>query len=162
MIEVKKLPEDRWKEHRDLRLEALQSDPIAYSSSYEYTEQLSEDVWKRRLSNVLFALSDDKPVGMIVYYFESETKIQHIANIFGVFVKKEYRGQGVGKKLMQSALSEIVKNSAIAKVKLTVTSVQTAAVKLYEKFGFKTVGKLEKELFVDGRYYDELVMEKHL
>ena len=34
MIVVKKLEEDRWKEYRDLRLEALIKEPIAFGSSY--------------------------------------------------------------------------------------------------------------------------------
>lgn len=33
------------------------------------------------------------------------------------------------------------------------------ALKLYQKLGFGIVGKYEKELFVDNRYYDEYLME---
>ena len=39
---------------------------------------------------------------------------------------------------------------------------QEAAVSLYQKYGFKTVGRLTKELRLEGRYYDELIMEKLL
>jgi RimJ/RimL family protein N-acetyltransferase len=39
---------------------------------------------------------------------------------------------------------------------------QKAAVKLYEKCGFKTVGVLKKELYVNGKFYDELIMEKYI
>jgi RimJ/RimL family protein N-acetyltransferase len=55
-----------------------------------------------------------------------------------------------------------MEDQGIAKIKLAVNSEQQAAIKLYKKFGFEIVGKLEKELFVDGQYYDELMMERHL
>lgn len=37
---------------------------------------------------------------------------------------------------------------------------QKTAVKLYEKFGFQTVGKLKNELKVEDKFYDEAIMEK--
>ncbi|MFX1453530.1 MAG: GNAT family N-acetyltransferase, partial [Promethearchaeota archaeon] len=66
MIEVKKLSSDRWKNYRDLRLEALKSDPIAFSSSYEEEKIFPEKIWKKRINNALFAILNDKLVGMIV------------------------------------------------------------------------------------------------
>ena len=39
---------------------------------------------------------------------------------------------------------------------------QTPAVSLYMKYEFKVVGILERELKLNGNYYDELVMEKIL
>ena len=58
MIEVKKLPPDSTRAHR--------SDPLAFGSAYLEEKDLAEDEWKRRTNNALFALSNDKPVGMIV------------------------------------------------------------------------------------------------
>jgi len=45
---------------------------------------------------------------------------------------------------------------------LTVNPKQKAAVRLYKKYGFKIVGKLRKYLLVNGKFYDELVMEKFI
>ena len=94
MIEFRKLPPERWKDLRDIRLEALQSDPLAFASSYEEEKLLKPKEWKKRVENTLFALSNDSPVGMIVYIFSDKIKTNHIANIYGVYVKKEYRSQG--------------------------------------------------------------------
>ena len=110
----------------------------------------------------MFAFYDDKPVGMIVYSFNKKSKIKHIANIFGFYVKKEYRNQGIGKRLIENALSNIKKNGKIIKIDLYVNSGQKAAVKLYMECGFKTVGRLKKYLFIGGKFYDELIMEKFL
>ncbi len=162
MIEVIKLPPDRWKEFQDLRLEALQNDPLAFGTSYEEEKDLTENEWKRRIKNTLFALSNDKLVGMIVYIIENKIKTKHIANIYGVYVKKEFRGQGAGKKLIESALKIIQKNVNVSKIKLTANPKQVAAVKLYETFGFKLVGRLKKELKINDKFYDELIMERLL
>ena len=110
----------------------------------------------------MFALSDDKTIGMIVFIFNNKRKIKHISNIFGFYVKERYRNQGVGKKLIESALSHIKKNKNIIKIDLIVNPKQKAALSLYKKFGFKVVGILRKDLLVNGKFYDELVMEKFI
>lgn len=162
MIKIRKLPTNRWKYHRELRLESLKKDAIAFSSSYEEEKKLSEAVWKKRTKNTLFALSDGEPIGMIACVFNNKRKIRHIANVYGFYVKENYRYRGVGNKLIESALSLIKKNKGIIKINLTVNPKQKAAVKLYKKFGFKVVGKLRKDLLVNGKFYDELVMEKFI
>ena len=162
MIQIKKLPSNRWKEYKALRFEALQKDPTAFGSSYVEELRLPEAEWRKRLKNAIFALSNGEPVGMIVYIFNNKVKIKHIANIFGVYVRKEYRNKGVGKRLIEYALSQIRKNKKILKIDLCVNSKQKAAAKLYKKCGFKIVGKLKRDLFVNGKFYDEILMEKFI
>ena len=162
MIKIKKLPTSRWKDYRNLRLDALRKDSISFSSSYEEEKKLLDSEWKRRTRNTLFALSDDKPIGMIAYVFNKKSKIRHIANIFGFYVKESYRNQGVGRKLIESALSSIMRNEYIIKIDLTVNPKQTSAVRLYKKFGFRVVGVMKRDLFVNGKFYDGLIMEKFL
>ena len=162
MIEVKNLPTNRWRDYRNLRLEALKKDATAFGSSYEEESKLSVAEWKRRIRNTLFALYNDKQIGMVVYVFNNKRKIRHVANIFGFYVKEKYRKQGVGKKLIENALSSIMKKREIIKIDLTVNSKQKSAVRLYKKFGFGIVGVLKKDLFVNEKFYDELVMEKFI
>ena len=83
-------------------------------------------------------------------------------NIFGTYVEKEYRGKGIGHKLMESVIKNIQKNVNVSKIELNVNPEQKAAVKLYEKYGFELVGRLEKGLKIDDKFYDELIMERHL
>jgi ribosomal protein S18 acetylase RimI-like enzyme len=160
MIEIKKLPGERWKECRDLRLEALKNEPFAFASSYEEEIKLSESEWIKRLNNTLFAVLNDMPIGMIVYTINEKIKINHIANIYGIFVKNEYRYQGVGRMLIETALKIIHKNENVSKVRLSVNPDKKVAIKLYEKYGFHIIGRLCKELKIDDKYYDELIMEK--
>ncbi len=89
---------------RDLRLEALKSDPSAFGSSFEEEVTLTEGEWKRRIRNTLFAVSDDKLIGMIVCLFNERPKTKHIAEIVGVYVTASYRGQGVSTRMLERAL----------------------------------------------------------
>ena len=99
---------------------------------------------------------------MIVYIINNRIKTKHIANIFGVYIKKEYRGQGVGKKLIESALQMIQDDENVSKIKLTVNAEQKAAIKLYTTYGFELVGRLRQELKVANKFYDEFIMERLL
>lgn len=162
MLEIKRLLSSRWKECRDIRLDALMKNPIAFGSSFEEENKLSQTEWKKRTKNALFAFLNNKVVGIVILVFLKQQKLKHIANIAGVYVKKEYRSQGIGKKLIEEALDEIKRNKQIIKINLNVNPDQKAAVNLYKKLGFKPIGVLKKDLFVKGKFYDELMMEKHI
>ena len=160
MLEIRKLPADRWRDYRDLRLEALKSDPPAFGSSPEEEEGIAEDEWRRRTQDTLFALWDDRPVGMIILAFNDRPKTKHIASIYGVYVCIDHRGDGVGTRLLEDALLLVRKKKGIVKVKLAVNPQQRAAVKLYERAGFVVAGRTRKELKVGRRFFDTLIMEK--
>jgi len=160
LVEIRKLPADRWRDYRDLRLEALKSDPSAFGSSFEEEETFTEDEWRKRIQNVLFALSDGRPIGMIVYVFDEGLKTKHIAEIYGFYVSANHRGEGVGTRLLERALLHIRKNKRVIKVTLAVNPEQRAAVKPYRRAGFVVTGRTEKELKVGRRFYGMLFMEK--
>ena len=161
-VEIKRLCEDRWQDYRALRLDALREASIAFGSSYEEERLKPEDKWKERMPNALFAVAGDAPVGIIVLVFNQRAKTRHIAEIFSFYVKQEYRGQGIGKMLMEAALAEIKAQKDVIKVRLSVNPERESARRMYRKFGFKKTGLLKKELLVGGRFYDEIMMEKFL
>jgi ribosomal protein S18 acetylase RimI-like enzyme len=160
MLQIKKLPPERWREFKALRLEALQNDPLAFGSSYEEEINFTDKTWKEKIKNTLFVTLNDIPIGMIVFVINSKKKLNHIAEIFGVYVREQYRDKKIGTQLIESAINLIRQNKSIKKIKLTVTSVQDAAVKLYSSFGFETAGRLQKELKYKDKFYDGIIMEK--
>ena len=160
MIEIRRLPPERWEDYKKIRLQALKTDSQAFGSSYEEEVLLSEVDWIRRIENAIFALEKNEIVGTIVIFYERGLKTRHIASIYGFYVAPEYRGKGIAKKLLAAALEEIRKRGGILKAKLAVNSEQKVAIKVYEDAGFVLAGRMKKELLVDGRFYDELAMEK--
>ena len=71
-------------------------------------------------------------------------------------------GKGIGRALLDRALAEAERNKRIIKVRLYVNAQQRTAVRMYERAGFVTAGRLEREMKVGRRLYDMLVMEKTL
>jgi RimJ/RimL family protein N-acetyltransferase len=162
MITIKKLPEERWQEYRDLRLEALEKEPLAFSSSYEDEQSTPENIWRQRINNNMFILADDKPVGVAGFARNTHKKTNHVCEMFGVYVRKEYRGQGIGKKLIEAVLAEMQQIEGVKILEVGVNPTQKAAKHIYQNYGFKTVGHFRKWMCVDGKYYDTLIMEKRL
>jgi RimJ/RimL family protein N-acetyltransferase len=162
VITVEKPNEDRWQDYRALRLEALRSDPLAFASSFEEEQLIPELEWRRRISSVLFALQDDKPVGMVGIFRSRYIKTKHVCEIYGMYVRQAYRGQGIGKQLLEAVLKEIPNLQGITKIKIGVNPTQKAAEHLYRKYGFKTAGRYQKEMSIDGKFYDEIYLEKFL
>ena len=127
---IKSLPESRWKEYRNLRLESLRNDPLAYGIAIEDEINLSEEEWRSRISNCLFAFDENRIIGMISFKYEELTKMKHIAWINDVYVKTEYRGKGIGSMLMEEAIRKIKKNPGIEKIKLIADPVQRPAINM--------------------------------
>ena len=162
MAEIQKLPPSRWEDYRRLRLESLKESPLAFGSAYEEEAGFGVGEWKKRMKNTYFAMDGEALAGMIVCSFIKEVKFRHIAEIYSFYVRRGYRGKGVGRALLGHALGLAGKNARIIKVRLYVNSQQRAAVKMYRSAGFSVVGTLVKEMKVGGRFYTMLVMEKRV
>jgi len=162
MIEINKLPLERWEDYKNLRLQALKNEPRSFGSSYQEEVSLSKEVWLSRMNNVLFALANDKPIGMVVYIYENRLNSKHVAHIYGLYVDEEFRNQRIGLRLMNQTLSLIKENNDIRKVELAVNPELKFAVRLYNRCGFNSIGIYKNELCIDGQFYDRVAMEKFI
>ena len=82
--------------------------------------------------------------------------VKHCGTL-GMAVLPPYRGQGIGRRLLQACLAK-AKAKGITRVELEVRGDNAAAITLYEKSGFIKEGVKRKALFFDGVYYDALLM----
>jgi RimJ/RimL family protein N-acetyltransferase len=155
-------PQD-WQDLRTIRLEALRSEPAAYSSTYEETLAWSDEDWRRRLANPrrmhLLARAQRHPIGIVGGYLGSDEGDESVAQVFGMYVTSEHRGRGIGRLLLTSLLDRLSTFPHISTIRLGVTETQEPARRLYESMGFQVVGKAEEGIVVHGRWYDELIME---
>lgn len=85
----------------------------------------------------------------------------HIGEL-GISIRKEYRGKGLGTKLMAEILKEARKELKPKIIRLSVFSENTIAQNLYKKFGFKKVARVPKQLEYKGKLTDEIIMIKEL
>ena len=72
---------------------------------------------RSRYQNVVFAIVDGKPIGMVTFVQRGRVKNRHIADIFGVYVEKKFREKGIGNRLLRHVISRIKKNDRISNPK---------------------------------------------
>ena len=159
-FEIGKLPDDRWRDYRRLRLEALRSNPLAFRHSYGEERGLPESEWRTRIHRVIFATANGRPVGMIGYGFGDTAKTRHVAELDSFYVRDACRGNGIGDELFRAAVNHIRDDRGADKIKLIVNAEQKAAIRLYRKEGFAVVGRLRREARFGNRFYDKLIMER--
>lgn len=103
------------------------------------------DGWGRQGDIGFIAMnSEDQAVGSITArLFNEENKgFGYVADDIpelGMAIRTGYRGYGIGKTLMK-ALFDGLKEAGVKQVSLSVDPANTAAVRLYERFGFVQVG----------------------
>ncbi|SER96536.1 GNAT family N-acetyltransferase [Lachnobacterium bovis] len=71
-----------------------------------------------------------------------------------IYLHKDYRGQGIGKELMEFVLDFAQKNKKINTVVSLITGENISSCKLHEKFGFKYCGELKKVGFKFNKWLD--------
>ena len=77
------------------------------------------------------------------------------AEVMNVAVDENFRGQGIGKKLF-AELIKICKNRGATAITLEVRPSNTPAIKIYENFGLKSVGR--RKNYYDNPTEDALIM----
>lgn len=86
------------------------------------------------------------------------TRKRH-AGVLGLIVGKDFRGQGIGQQLMSTTIEEAQKHiSGLRMVKLDCFATNVPALSLYQKLGFREVGRIPKSLFYKNQYVDEVIM----
>jgi ribosomal protein S18 acetylase RimI-like enzyme len=151
-----------------LRLEALERDPEAFSSSAEDHRNLSIEDVKKRLSGalgdqfVVGAFADGELVGVAGFYREPGLKTRHKGRVWGVYLTAGMRGEGSGRRMMDVLIERAGKIHGIEQIQLSVTTSQASAVALYRALGFESYGRESKALKIGERYVDEDYMVLHL
>jgi ribosomal protein S18 acetylase RimI-like enzyme len=165
-IELVQLTPDDWQAYRALRLEALQTEPQAFGSTYASNIQHPESFWRGRLEEaaagekswLLFARRGDQLVGMIGAYASDGPAV---VNVISMYVQPAHRGQGISKQLMNALMRALHQHGQFERARLEVNTEQAAAQKLYTSFGFQVVAS-EYTMAGDGNYHDVHIMEKRL
>lgn len=76
-----------------------------------------------------------------------------------VYVSKDARGKGVGKKLLQALINESEQNN-LWTLQAGIFPENTGSIKIHEACGFRLVGKREKIGKMNGVWRDTLLFEK--
>lgn len=142
----------------DSEIKKLLNPGIPFLYTYEDEEKWYENLSasKDTYNFAIETLEDKKYIGGCGIN-EVDWKNSYV--VVGIFIgDKDYLGKGYGTDAMKVLMHFIFEQMNIHKIKLNVFSFNQRAIKSYEKCGFKVEGILRDELFVDGKYHDEVSM----
>jgi ribosomal protein S18 acetylase RimI-like enzyme len=143
---------------KTLRLEALKNVPEAFGSSYEEESLWADERFQMTLQqNYIFgAFIDTELVASSAFFTLNNIKTKHKGVIWGVYVKPNYRKIGIAATLLQTLIQHAKQH--VIQLHLSVTAHNLAAIKFYEKFGFKIYGTEPNALKIDNVFFDEHLM----
>lgn len=113
------------------------------------------------LKAVLTSLWNGKVCGSAILYISGFKKMAHQC-LFAIIVEKEYRGKGVGTRLLEELMHLAKERFSIELLHLEVYQ-GNPAYNLYKRMGFEEYGIHKKFLKEeDGTYLDKILMQKRL
>ena len=147
-----------------LRLEALRNDPASFADSAEEHLETTVATARERLSkndatsNFLVGMFEEgKLVATAGFYRYSHNKERHKGHIWGVYVRPESRGKGVGSALMKAIVRRARELKGLEQITL-VASANFPAQRLYQAIGFESYGIEPHSLKIGEQYVDDVLM----
>lgn len=151
-----------WEQFKQIRLQALQTDPQAFFVTYEKELGISDEEWKNKLQKqthvYVGAFEGERAIGL-AGAFTMDIPQEWI--LISMYVDSEFRGQDIGGQLIH-VIEDMVKEKGATRLSLLVNEHMTSAVRLYEKIGFEIVETVPDQTVGDGSVVDEYRMVKQI
>lgn len=157
-FEIRRLGVADVADYRAIRLAALQEAPDAFGSLHEVEAAQPEAAFRERLatSAVFAAYAGQSVMGMVGTKQHTGPRERHKGFVWGMYVRPEARGRGVGAALLQAAMADAAES--VEQLTLTVAQGNDAALALYCRLGFRTYGIEPRALTTPTGYADEVLM----
>jgi ribosomal protein S18 acetylase RimI-like enzyme len=156
--DLRRLAPDDAALYKDIRLEGLAESPDAFSSTLDAEENRPLEAFAERLADthVVGAFSGAHLVGVTGFYVQSGPKHAHKGVLWGMYVRPEYRGLGLGRMLVEAIIEHA--RERVELLQLMVVSDNLPARRLYESLGFVEYGIEWHATKHHGRYHDDVMM----
>jgi len=114
----------------------------------------------------VFHVAECRPGGRIVGFqdvspFATYTTAFDHVGVIGTFVDLDWRGQGIGRRLSEATIAAAVAKG-YEKLFTYVRADNPAALAFYQAMGFRIVGTAQRQAKINGRYVDEVIIERFL
>ncbi len=128
-----------------------------YSPTVERDSRFIREMGQADNCAILLAEVEGQLAGILTLEGAKRRNVRHTATL-GITVAKEWRGQGVGRRLIEHAIDWARRSHVITRIELHVFARNTGAIHLYESCGFVLEGVRRQAIHRDGEYIDDLVM----
>ncbi len=143
MVEVRPIVPDEWRRLKEIRLEALAESPLAFTTTLDEAKALPDAVWHQRASGhahgvsqvTMIGIDGSRTVGMAVGLLRDGAAAD-VVPIVSVFVSPLYRGQGVGRRVMEG-VEDWARHHGAGASSLWVVDENHAARRFYECLGYR-------------------------
>ncbi len=147
-----------------LRLEALRNDPASFADSAEEHLKTTAETARELLSKsdpasnfVVGVFEHRHLIGTAGFFRRPNNKERHKGHIWGVYVRPESRGKGVGSALMKEIVRRARELGGLEQITL-VASAKLPAQRLYKALGFESYGIEPHSLKIGAEYVDDVLM----
>jgi ribosomal protein S18 acetylase RimI-like enzyme len=147
---------------REIRLEGLAQDPDAFTSTFEDESERPLSLFAERLAarTVFAAFRGSDLLGVAGFYVQPGPKHRHKGMLWGMYVRPDARGGGVGARLVEAVIDHA--RAHVELIELTVVSENAAARRRYRRRGFEEYGLEKRAAKYRGRYHDDVLMVRML
>ncbi len=156
----------------DIQRHALLNAPEVFGSDYEWFQNLSVLLKEQRFELFVnfpyqFVLGAMTPSGeiaaMVGFSCEyARSKVKHKGRLWGLYVRPEYRHQGLATKLVTAIITTAQDVVGCEILQLSVSTHNQASFALYLRLGFIVYGTELHAMKIDNTYVDEYLMHRML
>lgn len=157
-ITVRKLHSDESALYRAIRLQCLETEPDHFGSTFEEESsmpRLKFESWieQNRPDHFMFGAFDvGTLIGIVGFARQERQKARHRGDVVQMYVDTSYRGQRLGESLLRGLLNQAFTLDGVEQAQLSVVAHNQAAIRLYERIGFRAFG-VQPNYFKVGVYY---------
>jgi L-amino acid N-acyltransferase YncA len=145
------------------RLASLREYPHMYATDANDWENTPREVIERHLQGsetnqlpIVGAWHDEELVGMAGIKPDFRPTVQHKATVWGLCVAPTHQRQGIGTKLLASAINTAREIESLRQLRAVVNATNQEAVHLFHSAGFQEFGREPRAKYIDGVYHDQV------
>ena len=109
----------------------------------------------------LVAKEEQWHCGYLLIKPRHQSKLRHTADLH-MGIHPEARGQGLGQRLLRTALARLEADAVLEIVYLMVRADNLPAIALYTNMGFEHVATLPQDTKIDDKYFDGVLMRTRI